>query len=206
MPTLILETAVRSRYSIGGVPIASPSTVWPVCTSCGSPMQFLAQLPTTLHDDDAIRGRGLTLLLFQCQAAPGMCDEWDPNQGGNAALLSGGEPVVELPSPDGETLLPARSELEFRSYESANTAETPDDAYCSALDDSSLRVLGKIGGRPLWIQGDETPTCSCGSEMVFFAQLECTGGGGINFGDEGAGYAFVCRDCPTSAKFLWQCT
>ncbi|MFT4843492.1 MAG: hypothetical protein ACJAYX_003341 [Planctomycetota bacterium] len=41
--------------------------------------------------------------------------------------------------------------------------------------------------------------------MLFFAQLECAGGGGINFGDVGSGYAFVCRRCTASAKFLSQC-
>ena len=46
---------------------------------------------------------------------------------------------------------------------------------------------------------------SAPSRMTFAAQLECDGGGGINFGDVGCGYAFVCTACGDRAKFLWQC-
>jgi hypothetical protein len=67
------------------------------------------------------------------------------------------------------------------------------------------RVVGKLGGRPLWIQNDETPKCSCGKKMVLVAQLENWAAGGINFGDGGAGYAFACTRCKAKAKFLWQC-
>jgi hypothetical protein len=65
-------------------------------------------------------------------------------------------------------------------------------------------LLDKIGGLPVWIQGDETPSCPCGEPMVFVAQLECHGGDGIDFGDVGSGYALVRASCPHSAKFLWQ--
>lgn len=205
MPTLILETEADSRFSIGGTPFAAPTTAWPHCNTCGSPMQFLAQLPTSVHDDAAIRARGQTLFLFQCQANPGLCDEWEADLGGNAAVLTPAGSEVELPVPTGNTLLPARSALEFRRYEPLDTDETPDDAYDKAYHDPRLPLLGKIGGRPLWIQGDATPKCACGLPMLFFAQLEDRGGGGINFGDTGAGYAFVCQSCTSMAKFLWQC-
>lgn len=205
MPKLILEGVGGSGYSIGGVPIASSGTAWPTCSSCGSPMQFIAQLPMSVHDDPELRSRELALLIFQCQSDPGMCDEWQPDSGGNSALLSEVSSGKELTVPDGETLLPARSSLEFRDYNDSRCLDTADDSYCEAVDDSAVPVLGKIGGQPLWIQADETPNCSCGSPMLFFAQLECAGGGGINFGDVGSGYAFVCRRCTASAKFLSQC-
>ena len=90
-------------------------------------------------------------------------------------------------------------------YDDGSSVETPDDAYCAAVEAPNSRVLGKLGGRPLWIQGDETPTCSCGQRMSFAIQLEDRGGGGINFGDAGVGYGFVCSSFPAQAKFLWQC-
>ena len=71
--------------------------------------------------------------------------------------------------------------------------------------DPGDKALGRVGGDPEWIQGDETPTCACGRPMRFVAQLSWTGGGGINFGDAGEGYAFVCEKCPDEACFLWQC-
>jgi len=64
-------------------------------------MQFLAQLP--LDSLEEAKGHhDQTLLLFQCQNDPGMCDEWDPNAGGNAALLVQSSPRVTLQVPKGE--------------------------------------------------------------------------------------------------------
>jgi hypothetical protein len=131
-----------------------------------------------------------------------MCDEWDASSGGNAALLIDG-PVVELPVPAGETLLAKCWHFALREYTSSRPDE--DDVYVDAQSEAGSRVLGKLGGSPTWIQGDETPTCDCGAVMRFAAQLEDCGGG-INFGDAGAGYAFVCVRCRQRAKFLWQCS
>ena len=63
----------------------------------------------------------------------------------------------------------------------------------------------KLAAVPCGFKATRTPSCECGETTVFVAQLECHGGGGINFGDAGAGYAFVCPRCSHSAKFLWQC-
>jgi hypothetical protein len=167
-------------------------------------MQFLAQLPLRECEDAAVLHGDQYLLLFQCQSEPGMCDEWDAESGGNAAILIPERNRRRLPVPDGRTLLDDESRLLFRPYD-PRAGETPDDAYCAALDEKASRVLGKVGGVPLWIQGDETPTCKCGSRMIFVFQLEARGGGGINFGDVGSGYAFVCATC-ASARFLWQCS
>lgn len=205
MPKLILQSDVPSRFTIGGKPSAPPGTKWPVCASCGAAMQFVAQLPASEHDDAEIAARGRVVLLFQCQADPGMCDEWDPDEGGNAALCLDGTGCQPMEVPDGATLLDGESRLAFRHYDDARRDETDDDHYSDAVCVEKDPALGKIGGRPVWVQGDETPDCGCGAPMQFFAQLEYTGGGGINFGDAGSGYAFLCRQCPDRAKFLWQC-
>lgn len=166
-------------------------------------MQFLAQLPLSAHPDPQLAARDQVLLLFQCQNDPGMCDEWDASSGGNAALLcAAGGAAMAVPA--GTTTLPSRSTVAFRHYDDQGGEETPDDAYCALLEDDP-EVLGKVGGVPLWIQDDETPACACGRAMTFFAQIENRGGGGINFGDSGSGYAFVCMACRDGAKFLWQC-
>ncbi len=216
MPRLIVETRARwsalfrflrkstTHASIGGKPWAEAETQWPVCRTCASPMQFLAQFPLSECGVEGVAERGQTLLLFQCQSQPGMCEEWEANGGGNAALLGGTSALQQMTVPPGATLLDAESVVDFRKYDDARQAETDDDAYCHALD-ADPKVLGKLGGRPLWIQADETPLCDCGAPAAFVAHVESRGGGGINFGDNGSGYAFVCVRCPRSAKFLWQC-
>jgi hypothetical protein len=168
-------------------------------------MQFLAQIPLMECDIPELKGRQQSLLLFQCQHDPGSCDEWDADSGGNAAILTESSPPNAVKAPSGETTLPSESKILFEPYDDSVSGETPDENYCRAFDATSSKVLGKLGGQPLWIQGEETPSCSCGQLMVFVAQIESRGGGGINFGDAGAGYAFVCTRCPAAAKFLWQC-
>jgi hypothetical protein len=205
MATLILEDSSASgEASIGGVPYAPAGTKWPTCRQCEKPMQFLAQLPLDGADSSLKQARGKVLMLFQCQNDPGMCDEWDANSGGNAALLTAADGRESMVVPPGETLLPAVSRVKYLPYDDSVQVESDDDNFCAALDDHSSKTLGKLGGRPLWIQGEETPQCNCGKTMLFVAQLESAGGGGINFGDAGVGYAFVCTECD-SAKFLWQC-
>lgn len=50
----------------------------------------------------------------------------------------------------------------------------------------------KVGGKPAWIQGEETPDCpKCQSAMTFALQL--ASGDGIAYGDMGILYAFVAR-------------
>jgi uncharacterized protein YwqG len=205
MAKLIIETPESdTKDSVGGVPWAGEGTQWPLCRTCGSPMQFLAQLPLSHCGVERLVTRGQRLLLFQCQNQPGLCEEWDADSGGNAALLMDASGSRRLEVPPGPTLLDAESPVGFQEYDDSRQEESLDDEYCRALD-ADPRVVGKVGGRPVWIQGDETPSCECGETMVFVAQLECHGGGDINFGDAGAGYAFVCPRCSHSAKFLWQC-
>lgn len=205
MPKLLIEDAGGSAAAtVGGQPIAPPGVTWPECRSCNGPMQFLAQLPLSECDEILRERSSQSLLIFQCQNNPGMCDDWAPESGGNAAIIVDASQGSLLPVPEGETLLPAESRLRLVSYES-RSGDTPDDAYCDAMEEPGSNVIGKLGGDPLWIQGDETPVCGCGTRMSFVCQLECCGGGGINFGDAGAGYAFVCPQCSDQARFLWQC-
>lgn len=201
---LVTDPVAPSDSTIGGRPLANASTMWPCCSSCAGPMQFLAQLPLDSLDE-AIGHEDQVLLVFQCQNDPGMCDEWDPNAGGNSALLVESASRIPLQVPIGETLLPAESRLRRVSYQPTPSQNTDDDHYCEAVDAPASQVVGKLGGAPLWIQADETPNCRCGAPMTFVAQLEERGGGGMNFGGGGAGYAFVCPSCRDQAKFLWQC-
>lgn len=164
----------------GGVPLVPEGFAWPTCSTCGGALQFLAHIPV---DAGAVA-------VFYCQNDPGMCDEWDATSGGNRAYLFVGELYPAAVPTEGETLLGTVTSL------------LPD--VQAAQDDA---VLGQLGGKPEWIQNDETPTCpSCASSMKFAVSLEeghhhATA---ANFGGGGRGYVFTCQSC-FEAAFLWQC-
>jgi hypothetical protein len=180
--------------------MAPEDTLWPTCKRCAGPMQFLAQL--YLPEVAPSSGRNETLLLFQCQNDPGLCDEWDANSGGNKAILDASDPKVAMVIPTGPTLLSSESKFELQAW--APSAGDCLDAYLSETT-AGDSVLGKAGGVPSWLQGQETPNCTCGSAMQFVIQIDSGAAGGINFGDGGIGYAFICNACPSEARFLWQC-
>jgi uncharacterized protein YwqG len=196
---------------VGGVPLAPPGFEWPRCAECKGAMQFLAQVFLRDTGVEAFSAREQLLLLFQCQNNPGACEEWDPEAGGNAALLvpaAGAAPVVPPPVTEEEKkaeLEGPRTLLKAQGVALQEFDDAGEDAYAAALNERGGAAIGRLGGRPSWIQGDETPECDCGAAMTFVAQIEDHAGGGINFGDAGAGYAFVCEQCEERARFLWQC-
>ncbi len=61
----------------------------------------------------------------------------------------------------------------------------------------------QVGGKPLWIQREETVVCEhCGKEMTFYAQLDSINDD-LVLGDCGLIYVFFCFDCIQS-KSLFQ--
>ncbi|WP_406861342.1 hypothetical protein ABZO31_13150 [Streptomyces sp. HUAS MG47] len=164
----------------GGVPLVPDGFVWPVCRECGGAMQFLAHLPLPSG----------VVAVFLCQNDPGMCDDWDAAGGANAAFVFSGELSPATVPAEGETQLDAVTALRL------HPELTPTDAP----------VLGRWGGEPDWVQGDETPICpSCTVPMGFTAELEegYDFATSANFGGGGRGYVFSCRPCG-GAAFLWQ--
>ncbi len=59
----------------------------------------------------------------------------------------------------------------------------------------------RIGGDPEWLQSAETPSCSCGKDMSFYAQLDSLGDA-HSLGDCGMIYVFVCWDCLETKSVL----
>ncbi|GIE25493.1 hypothetical protein Ahu01nite_085950 [Winogradskya humida] len=183
----------------GGVPHVPADFTWPLCAECDGPMQFVAQV--------SLADAGL-LSIFMCQNDPGLCEEWDATAGGNHAYVFGAD-AVHFPVPPADDGVTALDETCAVDYE-----ELPTGDYLDAADDWHKRtgrpkreVLGQIGGRPLWLQSDETPVCDgCNRPMAFVVQLEegHNHRTSANFGGGGCGYAFHCAPCSTAA-FLWQC-
>ncbi|MEU1623022.1 hypothetical protein ABZ479_37720 [Streptomyces sp. NPDC005722] len=114
--------------------------------------------------------------------------------------------LAHLPSGDGAVAV-------FLCQNDPGMCEDWDPAAVTALrpvpagGGAPERALGRLGGEPGWIQGDETPHCpSCTATMTFTAQLEegTDHTTSANFGGGGRGYVFTCRPCGEAA-FLWQC-
>lgn len=167
-------------------------------------MQFLGQLrsvpPGSERDD--------LLLLFMCQNDPGLCEEWDADAGGNAAVAVSADDLRHAQPPSEGVVLRdtcyGAAVLPFAAadYDAAR------DAWAAANGRSPREVLGQAGGEPAWVQNDETPSCElCGEPMTLVAQLEQGPAAGteMNFGGGGCAYVFRCRRDALSAKMLWQC-
>ncbi|CAL9585176.1 hypothetical protein [Streptomyces sp. enrichment culture] len=164
----------------GGVPLVPDGFVWPKCRECGGPMLFFAHLPLEAG----------VIAVFLCQNNPGLCDDWDATAGANRAFVFDGPLSAATVPAEGETRLGAVTAL--RPHPDGTPAEEP--------------VLGRLGGEPGWLQGDETPACpSCATRMTFTADLEegAEFETSANFGGGGLGYVFHCRPCGEAA-FLWQ--
>jgi hypothetical protein len=184
----------------GGLPsVAKGGFAWPTCRICSGNMQFVGQIRSELLQR--------LYLAFMCQNDPGMCDEWDPNAGGNVVISQGTENLVLANAPDeGVTLRRACQSVTIETIE-AEDYEAARKAWSAKHGRSSRFVLGHIGGDPTWIQGDETPECDfCAQPMQLVAQLEQGPDGETeaNFGG-GCAYLFGCACEHKAAKFLWQC-
>ncbi|MBE9602252.1 hypothetical protein [Pedobacter sp. MC2016-24] len=189
------KSDILTETSFGGLPVKEigKNTEWPSCRTCQAKMQYQGKIKTDI---------GLEL-IFMCQNDPGLCDEWDPEGGGNKVIIVNSENLEFFKPLEGESLL-------RETVYGVNLIETDADDYDSARENwegNKRQVLGQYDGIPSWIQGDETPECDCCSKsMRFVAQLE-EGPDyrtAMNFGGGGVAYLFDCKEGKT-AKFLWQC-
>lgn len=210
MPAMLVATAAPDPLEpvtrTGGRPLAPAGLLtWPSCKKCSGAMQFLSQV--RLADvGNPDMGDGL-LLVFMCQNDPGVCCEWEAGGGANFACVV---PLQKL-----EPLAPpATGVTELAAVYGARAVvladeETYDDArarWGKAPGQRRRDVLGKLGGNPDWLQGDETPTCNvCGKAMHFVAELEegPDHKTAMNLGS-GMAYVFICTPCDGPAQFLWQ--
>ncbi|MFB7909914.1 DUF1963 domain-containing protein [Kitasatospora sp. NPDC056076] len=219
MATLMIDNGPTAPDALvtrtGGLPLAPPGTAWPVCATCGGPMQFLAQVLLNDIDD----GTGITtapdtdrgvLALFACQNDPGMCEDWDPAAGGNRALLLPSANLQPLPlhegADDAVLMLGAVRAVATEHDDNPDYNEAR-EAWAARTGHPDSSVLGQLGGTPAWIQGDETPACpQCARPMPLTVQLEegPDHSTAMNFGTGGCAYAFTCEPC-TQTLLLWQC-
>ena len=150
-------------------------------------------------------GRGL-LSLFMCRNEPGMCGDREPASGGNRAFVFGAEAVRTPAVPgDGVTSLGETCAIRVEDV-GAEDYVAAQERWVERTGGNELDVVGQLGGRPVWVQHDETPACDgCGRPMTFVVQLQegHDDRNAANFGGGGCGYGFRCGPCG-SAAFLWQ--
>lgn len=138
---------------IGGIPLVPAGFSWPACRACAGPMQFLAQV--MLGDLGAGSWQGV-LSVFMCGGDPGMCEEWDAAAGGNRALVFAGGSLAPAAVPAG----PAAMLGEVSAVQYVAVDADYDDArraWAGREGRPVSEVLGQLGGRPSWVQADETP-------------------------------------------------
>jgi hypothetical protein len=165
-------------------------------------MQFLGQISLAEVESG---GAGL-LSVFMCQNDPGMCSDWDSASGGNRAFVFGADAVRTPAVPgDGVTVLGESCALRIEEID-AEDYVAAQEGWQQQTGGAELDVIGQLGGRPLWVQRDETPTCGgCARPMTFVVQLQegHDAQNAANFGGGGCGYGFRCGPCGNAA-FLWQ--
>lgn len=187
------DASYETRF--GGLPAVGDDFVWPTCRSCGGPLQFQGQIrpPGAQH----------LHLVFMCTNHPGECDQFEADGGGNAVITVAAA-GLHLAA------VPAQGETQRDTRYGARLQRVPAQAYSDAFAAYPGRrreVLGQIGGKADWVQGDATPLCNaCHTPMQLVAQLES----GPDYQTEmnfagGCGYLFECHCSGVSGKFLWQC-
>jgi len=145
-------------------------------------------------------------------------ETWDANAGENAVILQPG--VTDIPTTritEGPKLfqrvwtylrkpcefaavLREEDDVEFLSEaERRKMSDAEFERWCESYGNLNEN---KIGGTPLFMQGDEFPfrgkcqlLLQLSAEAVPFH---------VDFGDAGVGYAFL-NEAGDKAKFLWQC-
>jgi hypothetical protein len=161
-------------------------------------MQFLGQLAINSIEDGS-----LLISLFMCAAEEGCCT-WEPDDGANLALVQSqaATHLIDPPADASTTLRACQYGARVEVFD-AKTYDLARLEWTSAAEGRQRQVLGQVGGKPEWIQSDETPICECGRVMQFIAQLE-EGPAYETSMNFGGGCAYVFRCGTHSAKMLWQ--
>lgn len=199
MQFTVSEEPIRSpKTKFGGQPVWLNEPQWPFDAS-GNPLHFVCQIAidNTLFPE----AEGKMAYVFMSNADD--AETWDPEFSDNAVIVQPGMlPNIKIEHlSEGPTLLDKEYDVELRlKQEPYNVAPDllDEDSYKEYVRDLSIN---KIGGTPLFIQGDEYPK---GFERLLMQLNSTDVPFDINFGDSGTGYVFI-NATATQAKFLWQC-
>ena len=202
----------------GGQPVWLNDPQWTLSKETGNPMRFICQI--SLDKDIFGPITSQMAYIFITDEDEYVDGTWEPDGGENAIILQPGNTTFPIKTlNEGPTLYKMvkkmlKSRLVPQPCEyilKTTSGEDPDfvseekrsewtdeewEKYADALDGN------KIGGTPIFIQGDEFP--DSGSWKLLLALDSTSVPFYINFGDSGIGYAFISENGEI-AKFLWQC-
>ena len=150
---------------LGGVPDLVAPLEPPCCGQCGQPMSLVMQAP--LAKPLPLSKRWTMLYAFLC---PGSCDSSTPGSGANLVVYqSGSRRVAAGASPA------AFQEITFRWEAHDEPLVDTANGRLSDADFDAISGGTKLGGVPMWMGCDDTPTCpGCGGATVLQAQVDST--------------------------------
>ncbi len=219
-PKKALKAVTSLRTKAGGLPVFCEPTAWPKCTQCGQDMDFVIQID--LKSPKRLARTHDFAYLFMCfrygKDGNLTCESYWPHSGANAVLLQHKSAVPVVAAKPAARVYP-EFVFDFERFQDPDIdAEDPevDEKLLEQLCDDNERI--KLGGRPRWLQTDETPDCPrCETPMKAVAQIGQEIGGRygcdsrewkkIFHFDFGRAHVFLCGACrdPSAACALWQC-
>jgi uncharacterized protein YwqG len=190
-------TSLQTKF--GGQPIWLETPQWPQDAQ-GKPLHFVGQI--AIDSNVFLGALGQMAYLFMSNEED--AESWDTDSGDNAVIVQPGTPRSHVKvdnTSEGPTLFDKEYEVEGRLKEEAYQV-MPDLLDEDAYKEYFRQLSGnKIGGTPLFVQGDEYPK---GFERLLLQLDSKRLPFEINFGDSGTGYLFINTN-GTQGKFLWQC-
>jgi len=204
----------------GGQPTWIAGPQWPLSRQTGNPMRFIGQIAVDQSLFPSVRAQMAYLFLTDEEEGNFVDGTYEPDGGENAVILQPG--VATVPTKElaqgptlyrmvektGHDLLqPEPCEFAVTVIEEEDIEFVPEDERWKMSEEEAKAVTGKldenkIGGTPVFMQGDEFPFPG---RCRLLLQLDsCSVPFSINFGDAGVGYAFL-SEAGDQAKLLWQC-
>ncbi|HRE31084.1 MAG TPA: DUF1963 domain-containing protein [Candidatus Berkiella sp.] len=195
----VTNPITEQKTKFGGQPAWLEEPQWPLDLN-GKALHFVGQIVIDTQLFENAQGRIAYLFMSNEDDA----QTWDPNTGDSAVIIQPGEPLPSIKcnnQSEGPTLIDGEYEVTLRLKEEVFQI-APELLDEEAYTEYFRQLSGnKIGGTPLFIQGEEYPK---GYERLLL-QIDSTEVPfNINFGDSGTGYLFINANI-SQGKFLWQC-
>jgi uncharacterized protein YwqG len=230
-----VEAISRFQTHIGGsTPFAPIQEGWPLCDSCGKPLEFVWQIDFADFKGVGVYAeRGLFQFFYcwECFPLPpeddsGYACRWYPDF--DALLV---EDIPQLDTPlqviesdysrsvgpfevqavpflsvpnDMSQELPIPTEALEEIVEDGDTLR---QVYGDFVADYIVDKVSQVGGYPDWIQYDDTPSCPVCERRAEFVAAIGSDDTDLLWGDAGYWYFFACRateDCPGLDKPLMR--
>lgn len=213
-----LAPSCESKF--GGLPYAESGDLWPSCPICEKELTFVNQIrdeeeqlfvfyycnvcfPLGLDDDE----KGMWLIRLYERPSIEKLHE-----------IKRSSEDKSTPVPCKVVVSPVKVLPDWDGIDSAS--EEASDLCCNIRGDSPWEVYDEaveragclndyatiLGGYPRFVQSEARYKCSkCGSDMVFYAQIDTEGEANIMWGDVGLVYFFRCPEHKNEFQFELQC-